>query len=69
MLSVKFIMAIKTSPDKRYEIAHKAKIHPSTLSKIMCGIEKVRKDDLRVIEVGRVLGLKPEECFKSEYPC
>lgn len=64
MLSEKFITAVKTSPEKMYKIAHKANLHPSTLSKIMCGIEKVRRNDLRVIAVGRVLGLNPEECFK-----
>ena len=64
MLSKEFIMAVKTSPFKAYQIAHIAEIHPSTLSKIICGIEKVKENDLRVLAVGRVLGLKPNDCFE-----
>lgn len=64
MVSKEFKMAVKTSPYKGYQIAHKAKIHPSTLSKIICGIEKIKKNDFRVIAVGRVLGLKPDDCFE-----
>ena len=64
MLSEKFIMAVKTSPEKMYEIAHKAKIHPSTLSKLICGIERIKDNDPRIIAVGQVLGLKTNECFK-----
>jgi len=64
MVSEKLKMALKTSPYKAYEIAHDAKIHPSTLSKIICGIEKIKENDHRVIAVGRVLGIQPADCFK-----
>ncbi|MCK5509147.1 MAG: hypothetical protein KAI50_11600 [Desulfobacterales bacterium] len=65
MLSLKFKLAIKTSPYKAYEIAHKSGLHPSTLSKLVCGIEKVKERDSRVLKVGKVLGIKPEECFEK----
>ena len=65
MLSPKFKLAIKTSPYKAYEIAHKSGLHPSTLSKLICGIEKVKERDSRVLEVAKVLGIKPEDCFEK----
>ena len=63
MVSEKFLMAIKTNPLKAYEIAHKANIHPSVLSRIVCGIEKVKPMDRRVLAVGRVLEIEDDECF------
>jgi hypothetical protein len=66
MISKKLKMAIKTSFLKSYEIAHQAGIHPSVLSKIICGIEKVKPNDKRVIAVGRVLGIDNDDCFESE---
>lgn len=65
MLSPKFKLAIKTSPYKAYEIAHKSGLHPSTLSKLVCGIERVKEKDSRVLRVAQVLGLKPKECFEE----
>jgi plasmid maintenance system antidote protein VapI len=63
MLSEKFIAAIKLNPLKSYQIAHLAGLHPSTLSKIINGIERVFPNDPRVLKVAAVLGLTPEECF------
>jgi len=60
----KFKLAIKTSPYKAYEIAHKSGLHQSTLAQIACGIVKVKENDARVLKVCRVLGMKPEEFFK-----
>ena len=64
MLSHKFISKIKLNKQPSYQIAHKAGIHPSTLSKLINGIEIIQQDDKRVLEVGKVLGLNPSECFK-----
>jgi len=66
MISKKLREAVKLSPMKSYQIAHAANLHPSTLSRIVCGIERVRNGDPRVLQVGNVLGLRPEECFQSE---
>jgi len=63
MVSEKFIAAIKLNPLKSYQIAHLAGLHPSTLSKIINGIERVFPNDPRVLKVAKVLGLAPEECF------
>ena len=63
MVSNKFKLAIKTSPLKAYEIAHKAGIHPTVLSRIICGIEKVKPNDNRVLAVSRILKINADECF------
>ena len=64
MVSKEFINTIKLSNLKSYEIAHAAGIHPSTLSRIVCGIEKVSSGDKRVITVGKIIGLRPDQCFE-----
>lgn len=66
MLSPKFKLAIKTSPYKAYEIANKAGLHQSTLSKLVCGIEKAKESDSRVLKVAEVIGLNPSDCFEKE---
>jgi len=71
MISRKLRETIKLSNMKAYEIAHQAQIHPSTLSRILNGIENVRFGDSRVLRIAKVLGLKPYECFeelKHEHP-
>ena len=47
-------------------IAQLADIHPTTLSKLMNGIEVPKPDDPRVLAVGRVLGLKKDEVFEKK---
>ena len=65
MVSQKLKVAIKLAGEPSYKIAHKAGINPSTLSKLVCGIVNVKFGDSRVLMVGKVLGLKPEECFEK----
>jgi len=65
-VSKKLRLAVKTSPHKDYKIANAARMHPSTLSQIINGIIRVHENDDRVIRIGKVLGLKPEECFEKE---
>jgi hypothetical protein len=64
MVSRKLIEAVKLSSMKSYEIAHQAEMHPSTLSRILNGIEDVKVGDPRVLRIAQVLGFKPEECFE-----
>lgn len=66
VVSKKLKAAIKLGDQPAYQIAHKANLDPSTLSKLLCGISKIRENDARLIAVGHVLGLPPEECFQEE---
>ncbi len=66
MISRKLREAIKVSDMRAYEIAHRAGMHPSTLSRIVNGIEDVRPMDERVIRLAQIMNLKPEECFRNE---
>jgi len=65
MISRELIAAIKLSDKRNYQIAHEAGIHPSTLSKIINGIEKVRCGDHRVLRLGRVLGIPQNKLFEE----
>jgi hypothetical protein len=65
MVSTSLKQAVKTSDLKAFQIAHAAGLHPSTLSQIVCGIVKVQDGDKRVLKIGAVVGLKPEQCFES----
>ena len=63
-LSKKFIAAVKLSEQRSYKLAMLGGLNPSTLSKLVCGIEKAKPNDPRIISVGKVLGLQPEDCFE-----
>ena len=63
MLSAKFIVRLKLSKLKQYQIARIGNLHPSTLSKLVNGIEKGRRGDPRLLRIGVALGLKKEEVF------
>jgi hypothetical protein len=64
-VSRKFIEALKLGDQRSYKIAWQAGLSPSTLSKLVNGIEKVKPNDPRVISAGRILGLKPNECIEE----
>jgi len=63
MASEKLRIAVFLSKKRGWEIAHEAVLHPSMLSKILHGIEKVKSNDPRVLRVAKVVGIPPEECF------
>jgi hypothetical protein len=63
MVSKKFRDVVRLHPKKQYELAWKAGINPSTLSQIMTGYIRPRHGDERVISVGKLVGLNPDECF------
>ena len=67
MLSVsnKLKAAVKLNDVPAYRIAQKANVDPCTLSKLICGITQVKIDDPRVIAVGEILGIPPEDCFQE----
>lgn len=65
-ISDRFKIAVKLSPTPAYKLAQLAGLDPSTLSKLTCGIVKVKANDPRILAVGRVLGLQPEDCFSED---
>ena len=65
MVSQKLKAAIKLGSVPAYRIAQRAELDPSTLSKIICGIVKVEPGDARVVRVGGLLGISPEDCFDN----
>ncbi len=65
MISQRLRVAVKLSDLRAYKIAHKANLHPSTLSRIVNGIEKVTPGDPRVLRIAKTLGLSPAECFEE----
>ncbi len=66
MVSEYFIASVKSAAQRNYQIAHAARLHPSMLSKIMIGAERVKPQDPRVLRVARVLGLRSDDCFESD---
>ncbi len=63
MVSQRFIQAVKLSNRRAYKIAQEAGIHPTTLSRLLNGAERVRPNDPRILAVASVLGLNAEDCF------
>ncbi len=65
MVSKNLREAVKLSDMRAYQIAHRAGMHYTQLSRILNGIDEVRFGDPRVLRVGKVLGLNKEECFEE----
>ena len=68
VVSDKLKAAIKLNAEPAYKIAHQANIAPSTLSKLICGIEKIKHGDPRVVAIGKILGIPLDECFAEDIP-
>jgi hypothetical protein len=63
MISRDFKIAVKLSDEPAWKIAYRAGVNPNVLSKIISGAIRVQRDDTRVLRIGNILGLRPEECF------
>lgn len=63
-LSTRLVHALKLGSEPSYKVAVRAGLHPSQLSRLIHGAERVRANDPRIIQVGRELGLQPEDCFE-----
>jgi hypothetical protein len=64
-VSRELIAKLKLGETQQYAVALKAGIHPTTLSRLIHGAEPLRPNDGRVLAVGKVLGLNPEDCFEK----
>lgn len=65
VVSQKLIAALKLNSTPAYKIAWSAGVNPTMLSKLINGIERPKPNDQRVIAVGRVLNIPPNECFQE----
>jgi len=65
-ISQTFIIRLKLHSEPAYRIAQMAGVNPTTLSKLINGAEPIRPADDRILRVGRILGLEPEEVFVSK---
>ncbi len=63
MLSRKFLIAVKLADEPMYRLAQKAQMHPSTLSQILHGIQKVKPSDPRILRIAKIVGLQENEIF------
>ncbi len=62
-VSREFKVRLKLADQPAYEIAHRAGVNPTTLSKLVNGIEPVKLDDERINRVAAILGLSAAEAF------
>jgi len=65
MLSRQFKERLKLSTIPQYQIANRANVNPALLSKWVIGAQSVKIGDERLVRVGALLGLKPEEIFEE----
>jgi hypothetical protein len=66
MVSKKFRDSVKLDPQPQYKLAWQAGMNPTTLSQIITGYIRPKIGDPRVIKVGEIVGLSPNECFREE---
>ena len=60
------LITARTRGRRQYEIARRARLHPSTVSALVHNAIPVHPNDRRVIAIGRVLGLKAADCFDQQ---
>ena len=65
-VSKRFFEAVKLGDRPAYKIAWEADLHPVIFSKMHCRYDRIWPNDRRVIAIGKILGLEPEECFEHE---
>jgi hypothetical protein len=63
-VSREFKTRLKMHEQPAYKIAHRAGINPTTLSKLVNGIEPIKLNDERISRVAVVLGLNAAEAFE-----
>lgn len=66
MISKKWEQKVKLCPITQGKLAVTAGVNPSVLSRILNGATKVNNEDHRVIRIGQLLGLTPDECFTKD---
>ena len=64
-ISREFLIELKLHRLPAYRIAQQAGVNPTTLSRLINGIDLVRQGDERIIRVAEVLGLNAEEAFEA----
>lgn len=65
MLSRQFIEKLKLWPAPQYKVAIQAGVHPGLLSKWIIGAQPVKYGDERLIRIGQILGLRPDQIFEN----
>jgi hypothetical protein len=65
-LSRQFKIEVKLNDLPAYRLAQMAGINPNELYKLMSGISPPKPNDKRIVKVGKLLGLSPDECFQEE---
>ena len=64
-LSDKLRAAVKLAKPRQYQLAHKIRVHPSQLSGWLNGIIEPAVGDPRIEALGRLVKVRPEECFAT----
>ncbi len=64
-VSEMFLIRLKLNKEPAYQIAQRAKVDPTVLSRLIHGAQPLRHKDQRILRVARVLGLSPDEAFES----
>ncbi len=64
-VSREFKARLKLADRPAYKIANEAGVNPTTLSKLVNGIEPVKPNDERIGRVAALLGLSPSEAFEE----
>lgn len=67
-LSQQFLIRLKLNDLPAYKIAQQAGVNPTTLSRLINGIDRVRFEDPRIVAVGQIMGLAQWECFEQSEP-
>jgi hypothetical protein len=63
MLSDRLITAVRQSNVPNYRLAREVQLHPVTLSDLLRRARGAEQGDPRIVNLGRLLNVAPDECF------
>jgi len=66
MLSEAFLARLRTSRTPIYQLAAKAGTDPFWVSRLISADQAVKARDERIVRLGRLVGLGPNEVFERE---
>lgn len=66
MVSKELRVGILLSGKRHYELAQEAGMHPSTLSKLLNGIDKAKPNDPRIMRIAEIVGVPSEKAFVAD---
>jgi hypothetical protein len=59
------VMLLRSRGVRQYELARRARVHPTILSALLNAAIPIRRGDERVVRIGEIVGVSAVDCFED----